>query len=171
MTRRPLWLRLLPAVVVVNIATLGALGRVRKGPGTVGSVAGLVWFTIFFFYAPPISYFVLGALSVVAAILFCGEAEVRLQKVDPGEIVLDEFVAIPFCFLGLQPYLWHGRAWLIILAGFLLFRLFDIVKPFGIKRLQSMHGGLGVVLDDLAAAVATAFCLHLLVRYTPFFVL
>jgi phosphatidylglycerophosphatase A len=169
MRPRPLWLRLLPTSVVVNLATLGPLGRVRKAPGTVGSVAGLVWFTLFFFYAPSITYVVLGGISIVIAILFCGEAEVRLKKVDPGEIILDEFVAIPFCFIGLQPYLWEGRAWLIVILGFLFFRLFDIVKPFGIKRLQSMHGGLGVVLDDLAAAFATALCLHLLANFTTLF--
>jgi phosphatidylglycerophosphatase A len=159
-------LRLLPSSVVVNLATLGPLGRVRKAPGTVGSVAGLVWFTLVFFYAPPFTYVVFGGISIVIAVLFCGEAEVRLRKVDPGEIILDEFVAIPFCFIGLQPYLWEGRAWLIVLLGFLLFRFFDVLKPLGIKRLQSMDGGMGVVMDDLAAAFATAVCLHLLANFT-----
>lgn len=169
MRSRPLWIRLLPTPTVVNIATLGPLGRVRKGPGTVGSVAGLIWFTLFFFYAPAVVYVVLGGLSIFVAIVFCGEAEVRLQKVDPGEVILDEFVAMPFCFLGLQAYLWEGRAWLVILCGFLLFRFFDIVKPLGISRLQRFEGGVGVVLDDLAAAVATAFCLNLIAIYTPLF--
>ncbi len=169
MNHRPLWLRLLPPTVVVNIATLGPLGRMGKAPGTVGSVAGLLWFTVFFFYGTAVTYVVLGGLSVVVAILFCGEAEIRMQKIDPGEVILDEFVAIPFCFLGLQAYLWEGRAWLVVLCGFLLFRFFDIVKPLGIRRLQRMEGGLGVVVDDLAAAFATALCLNLLAIYTPLF--
>lgn len=169
--QRPLWLRLLPSPIVIAIATLGPVGRVRKAPGTVGSVAGLVWFTLAFYQVTLAGYLILGGLSVVVAILFCGEAEVRLQKVDPAEIVLDEFVAIPFCFIGLQAYLFEGpgRDWLILLAGFLLFRLFDIVKPFGIRKLQRLHGGLGVVADDFAAAFATALCLHILVLTTPFF--
>lgn len=169
MARTPIWLRLLPSHFVINVATLGPVGRVRRGPGTVGTLAGLAWFTIFFYRAGLAGYLLLGGLSIWFAILICGEAEVRLKKVDPSEVVLDEFVAVPFCFLGLQAYLWEGRAWLIILAGFLLFRLFDIAKPFGIRRLQSFHGGAGVVVDDLAAAAATCFCLHLLVRHTPFF--
>lgn len=167
---RPIWLRMLPSAIVVNIATLGPVGRVRKGPGTVGTVAGLVWFTLLFYQATMIGYLLLGGLSVAFAILICGEAEVRLQKNDPSEVVLDELVAVPFCFIGLQPYLWEGQAWLIILVGFLLFRLFDIVKPFGIASLQRFEGGIGVVVDDLAAAFATAICLHILVQTTPFFV-
>lgn len=167
---RPLWLRLLPSSLIVGLATLGPLGRVRKGPGTVGSIAGLVWFTFLFHQHGVVTYLILGGLSVLFAVVVCGEAEVRLQKVDPGEIILDEFVAMPLCFIGLQPYLGEGRAWLIILVGFALFRLFDIVKPFGIKRLQSLQAGFGVVVDDIAAAVATAVCLQLLVRLTPFFV-
>ncbi len=167
--RRPLWLRLAPSSIIINLATLGPLGRVKKGPGTVGSVAGLVWFTFVFFRADIATYVIVGGLSVLLAVIICGEAEVRLQKVDPGEVILDEFVAIPFCFIGLQTFLWEGQAWLIILVGFVLFRLFDIVKPFGIARLQRLEGGLGVVVDDLAAAFATALCLNLLVRYTPFF--
>lgn len=169
MNGRPLWLRMLPSGVVINIATLGPAGRVRKGPGTVGSLAGILWFTLFFVHATPLGYLLLGGMSIAAAVLFCGEAEIRLRKIDPGEIVLDEFVAIPVCFLGMQPYLLEARPWLVILCGFALFRLFDIIKPFGIKRLQRYEGGWGVVADDLAAAVATAVCLHLLARFTPLF--
>jgi phosphatidylglycerophosphatase A len=169
MATTPIWLRLLPSRYVINIATLGPIGRVRKAPGTVGTVAGLVWFTLFFFQAGPLGFMILGGLSIWVAVVFCGEAEVRLGKVDPSEVVLDEFVAVPFCFLGLQPYLWEGRTWAVVLAAFLLFRLFDILKPFGISRLQKLQGGAGVVADDLAAALATCICLHLLAHFTPFF--
>ncbi len=166
---RPVWLRLLPDRTVISVATLGAAGRVKKAPGTVGTAAGLVWFTFVFFSAGPLVYLFIGGLSLVFAVLFCGEAELRLQKVDPGEVVLDEFVAVPFCFIGLQPALHAGPAWLAILAGFLVFRLFDIVKPFGIRRLQRLPGGIGVVADDFAAAIATAVVLHLFVRFAPWF--
>lgn len=168
--QRPFWLRLIPSSIIINIATLGPLGRVKKAPGTVGSVAGLIWFTLFFLPTGIATYLILGGLTVVFAVVICGEAEIRLQKVDPGEIILDEFIAIPFCFIGLQTFLDQGQAWLIILVGFLLFRLFDIVKPFGIARLQRLEGGFGVVVDDVASALATAVCLNVLVRSTPFFV-
>ena len=55
-----------------------------------------------------------------------------------------------------------GFVWVYLLAGFFIFRVFDVVKPFGIHRLQKYPGGLGVVLDDLAAAVATNLVLRLL---------
>jgi phosphatidylglycerophosphatase A len=53
-------------------------------------------------------------------------------------------------------------AWLVVLLGFFFFRLFDVLKPFGIKRLQDYPGGVGVVIDDVAAGVATAFVLYAL---------
>lgn len=159
---------MLPSPLIINLATLGPVGRVKRAPGTAGSAVGLIWFTFIFFHAGLLEYILLGGLSLAAAVVICEEAEIRLQKRDPGEVVIDEFVAIPFCFLGLQPYLHQGFAWLIILAGFLLFRIFDIAKPFGIKRLQKLDGGLGVVADDLVAALATAFCLHLFVYFAPF---
>ena len=54
----------------------------------------------------------------------------------------------------------HG-GWPVLLAGFILFRIFDILKPFGIARLQNLPGGIGCVVDDLAAALAACCCLHL----------
>lgn len=171
MRKPPLWLRLAPSRYIINMATLGPVGRVGKAPGTAGTAVGLLWFTFFFYQASPFIYLFVGGLSVAFAVAVCGEAEIRLGKRDPGEIVLDEFVAVPFCYMGLQPYLVGegSQGWAIILAGFVIFRIFDILKPFGISRLQKIEGGAGVVVDDLAAAGATAICLHILVRVVPFF--
>ncbi len=156
------WTKLLSTPLVVNTATLGPLGTRLKAPGTWGSVAGILWYTVAFHNASPIGYLFLLALSIYFAIGICGEAEERLFKRDPGEVILDEFVAIPLCFVGLQGAIVQlgSWAWLLMLAGFGLFRLFDILKPFGIRGLQSLPGGLGVVVDDLAAAVATCVVLH-----------
>ena len=52
--------------------------------------------------------------------------------------------------------------WLVVLLGFLFFRLFDVLKPFGIKKLQDYPGGIGVVVDDVAAAFATCITLYVL---------
>ena len=71
---------------------------------------------------------------------------------------------MPLCFIGWQwlPAEWVERwPWAIFLGGFALFRLFDIAKPFGIARLQSLPGGWGVVADDFAAALASCASLHL----------
>jgi phosphatidylglycerophosphatase A len=76
-------------------------------------------------------------------------------------VILDEFVAIPLVFLGWPVLLQAMPAWAVLAAGFGLFRFFDIVKPLGIKRLQALPGGWGVVIDDTVAALAAGVTLHL----------
>lgn len=157
------WTRFLATSFVNGAATLGPLGYWTKAPGTVGSVAGLLWFTVAFYHVDMLTHLLLVAFTSYLAMCLCGESEVRMMKRDPGCIILDEFVAVPLCFLGVNQYLIPGelQAPLILLAGFVLFRVFDILKPFGIKRLQKMPGGVGVVVDDLAAALATAVVLNI----------
>jgi phosphatidylglycerophosphatase A len=75
-------------------------------------------------------------------------------------VILDEFVVMPICFLGLDSWILGGQAWLVLLLGFLLFRLFDISKPFFIGQLDKIDGGWGILLDDVAAALVTCVCLH-----------
>lgn len=163
MRGQPKWPRFLPTRWVINLATVGPVGRVRRGPGTAGSVVGLLSFIVFFAGWPWWAV-VLGTLpTLYLAVAICGEAEFRLGQRDPGSVVLDEVVVMPLCFLGWTalPTVWvvDGR-WAIFIGGFALFRLFDIAKPLGIGRLQSLPGGWGVVADDLAAALATCATLH-----------
>jgi phosphatidylglycerophosphatase A len=149
------------------VALRGRVGRVRRGRGRGGSFAGLLYFTVFFAPLPAAHAWWLTILlslpALYLAVAICGEAEFRLGQRDPGGVVLDEFVVMPLCFIGWQwlPAEWmaHGR-WAVFLGGFALFRLFDIAKPLGIARLQSLPGGWGVVADDLAAALATCATLH-----------
>lgn len=166
---QPLWPRFLPTRWVVALAMLGPVGRVRRGPGTAGSFVGLLYFTVFFGLLPPTHAWWLTILlslpALYLAVAICGEAEFRLGQRDPGGVVLDEFVVMPICFVGWHwlPADWVAEwRWAIFLGGFALFRFFDILKPIGIGRLQSLPGGWGVVADDLAAAVATCATLHLL---------
>lgn len=165
---QPIWPRFLPTPMVLGFATLGPIGWVRKAPGTWGSVAGLAYFTVLFYQLGIFGTLLFGAIGVYLAVALCGEAEFRLGRRDPGEIVFDEFVAIPFCFLGWQFIPSSVPAWAIFLLGFGLFRLFDIVKPFGIARLQHWPGGWGVVADDVAAAFAACASLHILMRLWTF---
>ena len=170
--RHPTWPRFLPSKLVLSCATLGPIGRVRKAPGTWGSVAGLLYQILVFH---PLSLNAAGNMTLILllvagfwfAIAICGEAEFRMGRRDPGEVVLDEFVAMPLCFLG-WPAMAVGRLseWpvVVFLLGFGLFRLFDITKPLGIKKLQDLPGGWGVVVDDVAAALLTCGVLHLAAR-------
>lgn len=159
-----LLMKKIPDRLVTGLATLGPVGLWGRAPGTNGSVAGLIFYTLFFHQLGPLGQVIALMLSILFAVLICGDAELRLKKRDPGEIILDEVVAVPLCFLGLQPFMEQtGAVWLYMLGGFLLFRLFDIAKPLGINRLQRYPGGVGVVLDDLGAAIATNVSLRLAV--------
>ena len=165
---QPIWPRLLPSSLVLAFATLGPLGRWRRAPGTWGSAAGLLYFTVFFW---PLGFWpwsawwtlVFSLPGLYLAVALCGEAEFRLGRRDPGEVILDEFTAMPLCFLG-WPALARPQgpwpAWTVFIAGFLLFRFFDIAKPLGIRKLQDLPGGWGIVVDDMAAALAACAMLH-----------
>ena len=152
---QPRWTRSLATPVVLAWATLGPVGTNFPAPGTWGSVAGLVYFLLGFRYMGVTENLVVSAVGAYVAIAFCGEAEIRLGKRDPSEVILDEVVAMPLCFLGWQWLVGPVPAWAVLLAGFALFRLYDIWKPWVIDSLQSLPGGWGVVLDDTAAALAT----------------
>ncbi|MBL9215552.1 MAG: phosphatidylglycerophosphatase A [Opitutaceae bacterium] len=156
------WLRWMPTKVVLAVATLGPLGRRLPAPGTWGSLAGLLYALVFFRRLGWEETLAWTLIASGVAVAFTGEAARRLGKSDPGEIVLDEFIVMPLVFLG-------GRAghfaalpdWAMLLGGFALFRLFDILKPIGIARLQRWPGGWGIVADDFAAALAACGGLHL----------
>ncbi|MGA2015904.1 MAG: phosphatidylglycerophosphatase A [Opitutaceae bacterium] len=158
---QPGWTRQMPTPVVLGWATLGPIGKRLAAPGTWGSAAGLLYFIVGFYWMGIIGNLLASAIGAYLAVGICGEAEIRLGAHDPGEVVLDEFVAMPLCFLGWQWIVGPVPAWAVLLAGFALFRFFDIRKPLVINSLQSLPGGWGVVLDDTAAALATCATLHL----------
>jgi phosphatidylglycerophosphatase A len=112
-------------------------------PGSAASlpVALLVWS-----FAPG-DLALLGAVGavIVVGIWAAGREEARLGVTDPGVIVVDEVAGMLVACLA------HPRTLLSVLGLFLLFRVLDVWKPLGIRRLQGLPGGLGVVLDDLAA--------------------
>ncbi|MEM9160847.1 MAG: phosphatidylglycerophosphatase A [Verrucomicrobiota bacterium] len=160
MIRNPRWPRYWPDHVVLRLATLGSVGKF-KAPGTWGSAAGLLLYVVLILQMGPLVGIVATLGLCYVAIGICGEAERRLKKVDPGEVVFDEVVAMPLVFVGLwEPMKYGDQAWLLALIGFGLFRLFDIWKPFGIKGLQRYYGGFGVVIDDVVAALAACAVLN-----------
>ncbi len=161
--KQPHWPERLPLKWVCGVATLGALGRRLPAPGTWGSLAGLLFTLVFLRGAGVVPVLLWAALTSWVAVGLCGEAARRLGREDPGEVVLDEFVAMPLVFLGWQAgpgAIWPE--WAVWTLGFALFRLFDIWKPLGIARLQRWPEGWGIVADDVAAGLASCFTLHLL---------
>ncbi|MBL9204710.1 MAG: phosphatidylglycerophosphatase A [Opitutaceae bacterium] len=153
-------LRACPTWLIVGLARVGPFGRFRPGPGTWGTAVGLAYFYFAFSTASTLVLAAGSAAAALFAVAICGEAEKRLGRTDPGEIILDELVAVPFCFLGWSEFLRVAPAWAVLLAGFALFRLFDIAKPFGIRSLQHLPGGWGVVADDIVAALYANLVLH-----------
>lgn len=122
-------------------------------PGTVGTLAG---FPLYFLLRglDPLAYFAVVALLYAAGIWFCEVAGKALGVPDHGGIVWDEIVAL-LLVLPFAPQTLPGYG-----AAFGLFRLFDIWKPFPIGAIdRRVHGGFGVMLDDLLAAVYAVACL------------
>jgi phosphatidylglycerophosphatase A len=159
--KQPVWPRFLPTKWVISCATLGPVGRIRKAPGTWGSVAGLLYFTTLFAgRIGDVGLVIFSLAGLYFSVAICGEAEFRLGERDPGKVVLDEFVAMPLCFIGWTRFAGVAPNWAVFLAGFALFRLFDISKPFGIKKLQDLPGGWGVTIDDTVAALAACATMH-----------
>lgn len=95
------------------------------------------------------------AVFVLIGIWASGRAIPLLGDLDPSEAVVDELMGQFITFL----FVPFGLAWPLILAGFLLFRLFDIWKPYPIDDLQVLPGGIGVCADDIVAGVYAGICL------------
>ena len=128
-------------------------------PGTVGTLAGFPLYFLLRGLDPVVYFAVVGALFA-AGVWFCDVAGKALGVADHGGIVWDEIVAL-LLVLPFAPPMLAGYA-----AAFLLFRLFDIWKPFPIRYAdEHIHGGFGVMFDDLLAAGYAIACLLALTRW------
>jgi phosphatidylglycerophosphatase A len=126
----------------------------------------LGWFGLLLY---PRSWWIFGpgvALGFALSVWLCGVGAMQLHQKDPGSVVLDEITAIPLCFVSAiwivlhrhQP--WPGPDWFFSAAHgaetagiFILFRIFDILKPWPVRQSQNLYGGLGITIDDFLAAV------------------
>ncbi len=131
-------------------------------PGTMGAaVATLMWWGASFV----LGFLPLQIVTLVAILLFTllsVPSINRLEKEwgdDPSRVVVDEMVGVWIALLAVP----ESGSWLYMLGAFLLFRLFDIWKPLGIRRMEAVRGGWGVMLDDILAGVYAAIVL-LIVR-------
>jgi phosphatidylglycerophosphatase A len=133
--------------LAIFICTFGYAGYAPFAPGTVGSAAGLAVYAAIRWTGSPIAE--VGAIAaLLAAGVWAGTiAERFFGGIDPGPVVIDE-VAGMLITLAFIPVGATGA-----LAGFFLFRLFDVIKPFPAARFERLHGGLGVMADDAMAAV------------------
>ena len=147
--------------LAVFIATAGYTGYFPIAPGTVGSAVGLVVYLLVWWAQSPVVEVALIVALFVAGVWAGTTAERYFGGVDPGPIVLDEVVGM-LITLAFIPVGWSGA-----IAGFVLFRIFDVIKPFPANRLEALHGGLGVMADDAMAAVYANISLRLLMWWAP----
>lgn len=137
-------------------------GLAPKAPGTFGTLVALPFWGLLAWSAPPLmAYLGLCAVLFIAGCWLCGESARLLGLHDAPGIVFDEivgFLVTTAPLLGLP----LGSAWLgWTLAAFVLFRFFDIIKPWPIRWLdRHVHGGFGIMIDDLIAAGFAAACLY-----------
>ena len=145
--------------LVLLLATGLGTGRSPWAPGTAGSVLGLGWAWAVAAISPPflsglemgtpILRLLVTLAAAAIAVPICTRACRLLDSKDPGQVVLDEIVAVPLVFgCGLLP---TDLPWLI--AGFVTFRVFDILKPPPIRQFERLPEGIGVVTDDMIAGL------------------
>jgi len=131
-------------------------GLASKAPGTFGTLVGFPLFWLIFNYSFGVQLIIITALFLLG-VYFCDVAGKALGVADHGGIVWDEIVAMMLVLTVTPPY------WLSWLVAFLLFRLFDIWKPFPIKQFDvKLKNGFGVMFDDLLAAIYAIISLKLI---------
>jgi len=150
--------------LAVLLATGFGLGRLPVAPATWASAATALILLPLLPRIPLLPFLVLTVVVTALAVPACGEAEKTLGH-DARPIVADEIAGMMVTMCG-APALEHGGPpyAVTLLAGFALFRLFDIWKPPPVDRAQSLPGGFGVVMDDVLAGVYANLALQLLAR-------
>ncbi len=140
---------------VMFLATGGHVGRIPVASGTFGSLVGLPLVFLFSMTAWPVAAF-LNAALILAAVWVAHEAEKLLQAKDPGCIVIDEIAGMCVTMLAIPLTITTG------LAGFFLFRVFDVIKPPPARQMEKMlKGGWGVVMDDVVAGIMANMTLRI----------
>jgi phosphatidylglycerophosphatase A len=142
--------------VILFISQGAYAGRFPVAPGTAGTIVGIFLYAVMKNLAPG-PYFTLCILISLLGTWAAGRAESILGTKDSASIVIDEIAGFLLAMFMVP------TSWGFIAAGFLLFRAFDIVKPWPLRRLHELHGGLGVMLDDIGAGIYTNILLQLAV--------
>ncbi len=126
------------------IASVGGIGYIKGG----GTIAAAVWCIVWYFVQavhPGLGFQILTFVLITLVGIWVGNiVEVDWGR-DSSKVVIDEVAGVALTLIG-SPVKWY-----YVLAGFVLFRFFDIVKPLGVRRMEKFPGGWGVMADDLLA--------------------
>jgi phosphatidylglycerophosphatase A len=142
------------------VATAGYVGYAPIAPGTAGSIVGLVLFMVIrWIDSTAVEASVIG-VALVLGMWAASKVERQLGK-DPSVVVIDEVVGmlITLAFLDVGP--------VAMVIGFILFRVLDVIKPFPAGRLEDLHGGPGIMLDDVMAGLYGQLLMRLLIALSP----
>lgn len=141
------------------IATGFYSGYLPKAPGTWGSLVGLALFFLLHTLSLEVYLAVVTGIFIIGTFA-AGEAEKIMDRKDPGLIVIDEIVGMLITMIAIP------ATPLAMALGFILFRIFDIWKPFPVNFFdQRFHGGLGIMLDDVVAGIYSLIILQLAIRF------
>ncbi len=145
--------------IVLLLATGTYLGYSRFAPGTLGTLWGVPLAYAISKAGPGAGGGIL-AVSIILSIILSSRASLLIGKKDPGSVVADEIVGycVTIFTLPFTP--------VTVILAFILFRFFDILKPFPVNYLDKhVGGGLGIVLDDLGAGVMAGIVLNIIMRF------
>ena len=142
-----------PRNLSIWIATGLGAGYSPVAPGTAGSVLGVILVAALrqASLSPrgwAVSLVALTLILFAVGVWSAGKAEKAFGRVDPGQVVIDEVVGQMITFVATPKVGWVG-----LIIGFVLFRVFDIVKPFPARRAERLPGGWGIMLDDVVAGL------------------
>ena len=142
------------------IATFG-VGYLPLIPGTFGSMVGVAIFLLLV-YLPLQLLFI--PVIVVLGVWAASRTEKLLGKKDPGKVVVDEVAGQMISLLPLA-FLVPDGPWIVwVIVSFNLFRLFDIFKPYPARRFEALHGGFGIMADDVVAGIYGAICTAIVIK-------
>lgn len=147
--------------LAILLATFGYVGYFPFAPGTAGSLAALPLYLLLRWLGFPFLELVVAAALFAGGVWASHVAEREFGRTDPGYVVIDEVVG-QLVTLALIPVTWQGA-----LLGFLFFRLFDIVKPFPAAQCERLHGGFGIMTDDVVAGLYGNLALRLVIWLLP----
>jgi phosphatidylglycerophosphatase A len=146
--------------LAVLIASVGGVGYAPVAPGTFGSAVGILIYLLTREWTAAAQVALLLAVCVVGT--WAADGAVRhFRHKDPGHVVIDEVAG------QLLTLLLTGAALGGAVVGFFIFRLLDIIKPWPANRLEALPGGVGVMADDVMAAVYGCLAMHVLMRWLP----
>ena len=145
--------------LAVFIATVAYCGYFPIAPGSVGSAAGLVVYLLVWWTRSPIVEVALIAAIFAAGTWAATHAERFFGGIDPGPVVIDEVLGM-LITLAFIP-----AGWPAALTGFVLFRIFDVIKPYPARQLERLHGGIGIMADDAMAAVYANLALRVMLAF------